>query len=298
MAVHSINTYEYLDRFPGALLIDEKTESKRRESISKSLEGLPITDSHRENLSTSHLGIVPSEETRQRMSFSRLSNPNKESIDNKISTSMHTVWSDLDYWSRESKRRLGTEHTEEWNNRISISNTGKEVSEETRQKLSEANSGNVPSDETRQRISKGLKAFYSSKEGELTLARRLQKRADSKPELAPYLSKGEKYIHIWLEEVFPGQWEYTGNGSFHIGSKNPDFKHTTKMKIIEFYGSDSEDYHGHILGEEEERSREFAEHGYEVLFIRSWEIDLKDRTFEKIAKLLNKVKKFSDSLKK
>ncbi len=201
----------------------------------------------------------------------------------------------------ETREKMSISHREYWNSeeglltRDRMSSSSLEFwNSEEGSLAKQANSNRVVSEDTRKRMSASHITYYASENGKAEFTRRLQRRADSKPELAPYLSKGEKYVHSRLEEVFPGQYEYTGNGSFHIGTKNPDFKHISKMKIIEFFGDSSETY-GHMPGEEGERSREFAEYGYEVLFIRGWEIDLNEKNFEKVVRLLNRIKKFTFS---
>ena len=304
----SKSTSDYRKDHPGASMIDDEVriklsiassesskdrvvsdEAKRNMSIAKTSyykteEGLNTIESIRETL-TGRTNGSPSEETRSKISEGLLNwyrnNEVSDETRQRLSNSIQAFWdSDESSLARQ---------------KVSEASTGRIISEETRLRMSIVQIGHIVTEDTKRKISIGNKAYYSSTEGLLCLARLLSERTSTKPDLAPYLSKGEKYLHILLEEVFPGQYEYTGNGSFHIGTKIPDFKHVTKMKVVEFYGSSSEQYHGHILGEEEERSKEFAKYGYEVLFIRSWEIDLKERDFEKVATLLNRIKKFTYS---
>jgi hypothetical protein len=315
-----MTTQEYRDLYPEAILypeLSEETKEKLREfntgnvlseetrrKISESLEGHVVTEETRQLISEGNTGRVKSDEERQRISEANTGHVHSEEHKQRISVSC------LEFFASEE----GTLARQ----KMSDAHTGMVASEESRQRQSESLREFYASEEgqenrqrqadsirefwateegilSKKRGSDSLRAYYASEEGKVSLARgasrRLLKIAESNPSLFPYLSKGERYVHGHLEESFPDQYEYTGNGSFHIGSKNPDFKHTSKMKVIEFYGSSN--YHGHYLGEEEERSREFAEHGYEVLFIRGWEIDLKERDFEKVVRLLNKIGRFT-----
>jgi len=267
--IHGIYEFEYQRDYPDSPLIDEELRLSKNSSASLALTGRvngPLTEETKKKISDSKTGVLLSIEHCEAISRSHIG----------------IVFTD------EHKENLSRAHYFS-----SRDNTGHTVSEETKQKLREAATGRLHSEETKKLISTSKKAYFATEEGKVSQTSRLQKIANSKPELAPYLSKGERYVHVLLEDTFPGQYKYAGDGSFYIGSKNPDFKHTSKMKVIEFYGS--ENYKGHYLGEEEERSREFAEHGYEVLFIRGREIDLREKNFEKVAKLLDRIKKFTYS---
>lgn len=84
-------------------------------------------------------------------------------------------------------------------------------------------------------------------------------------------------------------YEYTGDMSFIIGGKNPDFTNKEKMKVIDFFGSW---YHSEEIRkqsrEDHEKSRieHFEKEGYKCLII--WEEELKE-----VEKVIKKVIQFS-----
>jgi len=100
-------------------------------------------------------------------------------------------------------------------------------------------------------------------------------------------NKAETKLESILDECFPGQWEFVGDGSLIIAGKNPDFAHKTEKKLIELFG----DYwHGpEVQGvpceeHEQERIQLFENEGYQLLVI--WEHELKDeeKLMERIMK--------------
>lgn len=91
----------------------------------------------------------------------------------------------------------------------------------------------------------------------------------------------QRYI-VLLEEHYPGEWVYTGNGEKVniIGGKIPDFTHKTCKKIIELYG----DY-WHQGDDPSERIDHFAQYGYHTLVL--WESEKHERVLGKIHDLMN-----------
>ena len=93
-------------------------------------------------------------------------------------------------------------------------------------------------------------------------------------------NKKELLLLEILERLFPGCFEYVGDGSFWIGGKNPDFKRVDgKRQLIELNG----DY-WHRGENIRPRARHFAEYGYRVLFI--WERELKRNNVVRLEKKL------------
>lgn len=89
----------------------------------------------------------------------------------------------------------------------------------------------------------------------------------SKPEL--------ELIKLFNKNDIP--FDYTGDGSFFIDGKCPDFKHNSKKKVIEFNG-----FYTHTPEEEEQRRRLFNNHGFEVMFLHYDDLNNKNMTVEKI----------------
>jgi hypothetical protein len=92
----------------------------------------------------------------------------------------------------------------------------------------------------------------------------------------------EKLLIKVLNDLFPNTYKYTGDFSFWVGRRNPDFTNDCNKKIIEFFG---EYYHGEkyrkTIGDDksnEEHEIEtieyYKKYGYQCLII--WWKDLKD----------------------
>ncbi len=86
----------------------------------------------------------------------------------------------------------------------------------------------------------------------------------------------EKIVYNLIEELFPGEYRYTGDYNFWIHGRNPDFLCYKNKKIIEHFGVW---WHGEkVTGQsredhEKERIKHFEKYGYECLVI--WEDDIK-----------------------
>ncbi len=93
-------------------------------------------------------------------------------------------------------------------------------------------------------------------------------------------NRPEKLITTLLQELFPNQWKYIGDGKDEdsiVAGKCPDFIHVSQKKIIEHFG----DYHHGegrtgIPNEQHERERidYFAQFGYQTLIV--WEHELEN----------------------
>jgi hypothetical protein len=89
-------------------------------------------------------------------------------------------------------------------------------------------------------------------------------------------NKPETLILNILNEMFPNEWKYTGDFSFMVNGKNPDFTNVNgQKKLIEFFG----DYY-HNGENPEDRKSIFKEFGWETLVI--WENELRDLNHVKI----------------
>lgn len=86
-----------------------------------------------------------------------------------------------------------------------------------------------------------------------------------------------------LKELGLINWEYTGDFSFWIGNRNPDFINKEQKKIIEVNGAPG---YYHFQDETEKKVKFFKKHGYDTLVI--WESEL-----SKESKLRQKIKRFN-----
>lgn len=92
-------------------------------------------------------------------------------------------------------------------------------------------------------------------------------------------NKIEMFLDEILQENFPGEWEYVGNGKLVINGLIPDFTNINgKKQLIELFG----DY-WHKGEDPQIRIDKFAEFGYSCLVI--WEAELKNtsKVIERIA---------------
>ncbi len=83
------------------------------------------------------------------------------------------------------------------------------------------------------------------------------------------MNRCERQLLSFLELLFPGQWTFVGNGQLIVADRCPDFVHTSKMLLIEFFGN-----YRHREDEVEPRKKLFQDQGYSTLVV--WEDDLLD----------------------
>lgn len=73
-----------------------------------------------------------------------------------------------------------------------------------------------------------------------------------------------------LQDNFPGEWKYVGNGEVIIGRKNPDFININgKKQVIELYGT-----YWHKNHVPQDRIDHFKKHGFDCIIL--WDRELKD----------------------
>lgn len=208
------------------------------------------------------LGWNPSIETRKKMSESHtgvpLSTKHREGLKGRIAKVLANK-------SDEERR--------EWHRKIGLKHKGKFVSDETKRKCSEANKGRhySPSTEFNSTI---LKERYRDP----VYVKKMAAAWNIKP------NKPETLMLQLLNDLYPGQWKYTGDFSFTIDGKSPDFTNCNgQKKIIEIFG----DY-WHRGQDPQDRIDTFKPFGYETLVI--WERELKD-----MSSVINRIREFSEA---
>jgi hypothetical protein len=91
-------------------------------------------------------------------------------------------------------------------------------------------------------------------------------------------NKPETLLNNILDELYPGDWKYTGDGSFIIDGLNPDFVNVNgKKQIIELFGDwwhSDKKVENKWRSSEEGRIETFSQYGYRCLVI--WERELKE----------------------
>lgn len=211
------------------------------------------TEETKRKISEARIGMKPSIETRKKMSLALIGN--KHLLGHKLSE------------QHKEKLRLSR-----------VGNTdrlGQKASIETRKKMSIAREGMIFSEEHKRKMSDAKKNNWKDSKYQ----KKMQKALNLKP------NKPEQYILCLLDKLFPKEYRYTGDFSFMINGKNPDFVNVNgQKKLIELYG----DY-WHKGDDPQDRIDTFTPFGYKTLVI--WEHELK----ESEAQLSRKLKKFHSS---
>ena len=199
------------------------------------------------------------------------------------------------HFSEESRRKMsenyvgmkGKRHSEETKKKISESRVGKQLSEETKRKVSENNGlgmkGKYHSKETKRKISDRMKGkipwtkdnHHSEKsKGKMSES---HKKLWRDSEYAKMMwesfnrlpNKPEMFLRNLLNQLYPGEWKYVGNGKMFLDGKCPDFVNVNgQKKLIELFG----DY-WHKGENPQDRINIFKPFGWNTLVI--WEHELR-----------------------
>ena len=170
----------------------------------------------------------------------------RKDVKEKISKSMKKVWENKEYKEKMSNAHIGQKT---WNKGIPWT-------EEYRKNVISAI--NKPS--VLKIKAKKSKALWKDE----NYIKKIQASYHCKP------NKPEKIILNILNKDYPGEWKYTGDFSFIINGKSPDFVNCNGKKlIIEMFG----DY-WHKGEDPQDRANIFKPFGYETLVI--WESELKN----------------------
>lgn len=214
------------------------------------------------------------------------------------------------------------ERTKEVKEKLRIANLGKKLSEKTKQKIRLSSIGrpHIVSDEYKAKISKSLKGRKRetpiwnkglTKETNASVASIAKKKTGVSQTKETKKKHSDRMFELWqnnnfikiqkesrqikpnkpetailnlLNRLYPTEWKYTGDFSFMINGKNPDFVNCNgQKKIIELFG----DY-WHKGQNPEDRAKIFKLFGYDTLVI--WESELKN-----INKVTNKIIEFHES---
>lgn len=231
---------------------------KQKEKQSKTMKELYSRPEYKEKLSLSHIGRKHSDETKRRMSEAHKGHFTSDETKRKISESQKCKFVPIEQRIKSSQSHKGNKHTNETKRKISENNAryweGKNHKYETKTKISKT------------KKEQGLK---ESPEHKTERMKRIGQSLKLKP------NKPESFILNLLNELYPGEWKYTGDFSFMINGKNPDFTNCNgQKKLIEIFG----DY-WHRNENPEDRKKIFKEFGYETLVL--WETELRDLDFVK-----------------
>lgn len=179
-------------------------------------------------------------------------------------------------WTEEMKKKTRKPKHSGFGELVSKALKGRVFSEEWKQKIREANLGKKYSQETKNKHSIASKKMWKNPE----FAKKIHLSRHVKP------NRPETIVLNMLNNLYPKEWKYTGDYSFMINGKNPDFVNCNgQKKCIELFG----DY-WHRGQNPKHRIKEFKSFGFDTLII--WEKELKN-----ITKVSNKIVKFHEAKK-
>jgi len=157
---------------------------------------------------------------------------------------------------------------------------GKHLTEECKAKISKSSASRLHTEETKHKISDAAKLSWQNPEYRDRCIRATIAASHTRP------SEPERVVLNLLNEHYPTEWEYVGDGSFILAGKNPDFVNVNGRKqIIEVFGD-----FWHKGEDPEDRIEIFRHYGYDTLVI--WERELKN-----LDAVLVKVNSFASSCK-
>lgn len=188
-------------------------------------------------------GRIPSEETRRKFSESHIGEVHSEDRRHTRSLAQYKLWENPKY-------RMS----------MSIAHKNQRPTKESSDKRSEAMKRKWKEPSHRKRVLKAMHTNWKDPE----FASMMGKAWRIKP------NKPETVLLNLLNQLYPNEWKFTGDFSFTINGKCPDFVNCNgQKKIIELFG----DY-WHRNDTPEDRAKIFEPFGYQTLVI--WEHELKD----------------------
>ena len=245
-----------------SLKVSEETRKKMSDSAKRRA---PMSEETKRKLSIANKGKTFSKETRKKIS--EANKGHKCNVGHVVSEQTRKKISEANKGKRRSEEfgRVMSRHnrervvSEESKKKMSVAGKGRLFSEETRKKIGDAHRGKTMSKESKKKMSVAAKNRWKNPE----FAKKMLKAFEMKP------TKPEIQMEALLNELFPKEYKYVGDGDVWINGKNPDFINCNgQKKIVEVYG----DY-WHRDHKEQDRIDIFEPYGYQTLVIWASEID-------------------------
>lgn len=242
--------------------------AQMRRNQSEAQKGRVFSAETKAKISAAHMGKVLSEETRAKLAERSKGNSyhlgysHTEEAREKIRKARaKQVFTPEIYRKRAANNSyLHSPRPPEVQAKMSASQKGKKRTPEQIERNRQVHLGQKVSKETRQKMRDYWASLSVEKRNELI--HKMWSAAMRKP------NRKEKYLSSLLQEIFPNEWKYVGNGKLVINGKIPDFVNVNgKKQIIELYGE-----YWHKGADTHTREKLFAEFGYETLII--WEHEL------------------------
>ena len=249
--------------------------------LSKKMKGRVFSLEHRRKISLARLG-----KKYPNLSLAKKGKPNL-----KVSKTLKRLYAEGKlipsfkgkHHSEETKLKIS--NNKERNLKISLAKKGKKLTEETKLKLSLNHKGKHNSSNTE--FKKGQHYSPKTEFNSKIMKERWQnpeyREKRIKENLKGLMKRPTSFEKIIINLINKHNlpYKYTGDGSFLIGYKNPDFINCNGEKIaIEVYNKfhHPEDY-------EQKRSEHFAKYGWKTIFVNEDEIKSNDDNI-----ILNKIK--------
>lgn len=220
---------------------------------------------------------------------------------------------------RMSEAGKGVPQPEGFGEKLRIMFTGRTYTEETHRRMSEAGKKRAaPSDEARKRMSLASKGKCKSLEHSANIQKAQKKYWGENPKPPTSektrkllslkskenwgnqeyvykvmanrkfynrqheMNKPESKLFALLQDNWPGEWKYVGNGEVRLGRKNPDFININGKKlIIEMFG----DY-WHRNHDPKDKENHYSKYGFKTLVIWEKELENIDLVKNRVCKLL------------
>jgi hypothetical protein len=280
-------------------MLERKLSDGAKKKIGDFHRGKPLSEEHRRKLSIAHLGQIPW--CKGRNGLFRHTDEWKKEASERNSGENHPLYgkhhSDITRVKMRDSSRINWSNPEFSKNKreeMRLIHVGKPLLQEHRQHIGEGNKGKIRSEETKEKLSNIKKNGFA--DGTLQPWNRgkhgVQRYTDeTKKKILNSLkpSGPELYLDFLLQNNFPDEWKYVGDGNTIINGLCPDFINVNgKKQIIEMFGE-----HWHTGGKirynqtEVGRKKAFGEHGYDTLII--WDFELKDE-----CAIIEKIRGFSN----
>jgi len=260
----------------------------KRELVRKGIvlrkKGHPHTDIVRKVLADRQIGFKYSDESRKKMSFSHKGKVISKEQKEKIALSLLGKLKTKEAIEKTRLSHIGSKWSEETRKKINRNKSDdhkRKISESLKGRSNIALKGRSQSGKVKKEKSERMKLFFSTKEGRKKaanfsiLVKKLWLQDDyvKKQILSRNIFPNKTEISFLsiLNDLYPSEWKYVGDGQVIINGKCPDYININgQKKIIELFG----DY-WHKDQNPEDRKAIFAPFGYSTLVI--WESELKDK---------------------
>ena len=234
-----------VDKIALALRGKKRTEEQNEKNRQRAIKQFSIPD-NRERAKKAAIAQWQNSEKREKWIRQIREKSGNEIIRSKIKDAVKKLWDSQEYRARMIEAHKGQKA---WNKGVSMTDGYRA------NMIAAVNRPNVLEIKRRKSKELWLKPDYIKK---------IQAAYHNKP------NKPETLLFRLLEKLHPGEWKYTGDFSFIINGKCPDFVNINgEKKIIELFG----DY-WHRGEDPQDRINDFSNFGYETLVI--WERELKN----------------------